>query len=328
MESRVEKGKTERSKCDEKIVIESEDESTEKEVTDSVRFPKCVPSTPATQLRGSLRGRYYGNIGTRVAPSVKPGPVIDLVTSPPRRSSVNLASPPSPLLVPPQNQGLALSLHIPLWEDPDSATIRWENKLSDSIPTQVLGQRSHLFLKRRDRSGIRVIMRKEGTVVDFEAPPFLNSPIPRLTFGDLRHLFAPVICVQFVLAGQFVDAGKMVAVHVDFRSRHNFVSQGLLPRREDCEHTQIDARTVPFYFDDFKQTRVDYEIPLVVRGREAFLITKERVRHFPFQRLILGTEFLERHAVSMHGTLDRGEIYFEDTEKRVYAQSYQKKRGE
>lgn len=60
--------------------------------------------------------------------------------------------------------------------------------------------------------------------MDFEAPPFLNSPIPRLASSDLRHLFAPVICVQFVLAGQFLDAGKMVAVHVDFNSRHNFAS--------------------------------------------------------------------------------------------------------
>jgi len=130
----------------------------------------------------------------------------------------------------------------------------------------------------------------------------------------------------------------MVVVQVDFNSRHNFVSSKLLPSKDECVHEKIEAKVVPFHFDDFTHVQVNYEVPLILRGRNAkptpmfpfaaYVISRERVPHFPYQRIILGAEFMERYAVSMFGTTDEGQIYFEDDHKTVYAQSFEKKRAD
>lgn len=178
-------------------------------------------------------------------------------------------------------------------------------------------------------------MKKEGVIIDFVVPPFLHSPLPRHAYDDLQHPFAPVICVPFILAGQFAQKGKMLAVLLDFNSKDSFVSSGLLPPKAETEEVEVDEHTVPFHFKYHTETQVNCAVPLVLRGRDAkvvasfpivaYVITIDRVNHFPFQRIILGADFIQRYAVSMYGTTDGGEIYFEDNEGNIYAQSFQKK---
>lgn len=119
---------------------------------------------------------------------------------------------------------------IPLWEDADIPTLRWESSVRTLSVKDILGKNHHVFVKKESRTGICVIMwGKEHVVVDFEAPPLLDSPVPRLHFRDLRLLLPSVLCVQFVLGKQFKEDGKMTVVHIDLESEVNLVSGKLLP---------------------------------------------------------------------------------------------------
>lgn len=181
-------------------------------------------------------------------------------------------------------------------------------------------------------------MRKEGIIIDFVAPPFLDSPIPRLQYEDIRFLFPAVICVQFVLAGQFKNAGKMTAVHIDFNSVNNFVNGEMLPSPKDAIYSKIAPQYLPLSFGQYTGVTVRSTVPLVLRGRdakiiaffpfEAYVVSKKELQHFPYNRLILGRAFLEKYLVSMIGDEESGELFFKDQQGQIYAQSYQRKRRE
>ena len=221
-------------------------------------------------------------------------------------------------------------MRLPLWTDEDTTLIHWEEPKRDLIPNQILGRRHHIFLKKKDKTQIRVIMSKAKVIVDFPAPPFYNSPIPRLVYDDLQHLFAPVICVPFVLSGQLEGAGKMEVMHIDFNSRYNFVSSHLLPPRAKCQYEEIESRVVPFHFEEFTHVRVRYEVPLVIRGRNAkktltfpfaaFVVSRDDVAHFPYQRIILGRNLWSATRWQCMGRLTAGR-YISKTTRRTYMHS-------
>lgn len=204
---------------------------------------------------------------------------------------------------------------------------------------EILGKNHHVFLKKQSHAGIHVVMwGKDHVIVDFEAPPLLNLPIPRLHFRDLRLLLPPVMCIQFVLGQQFKDAGKLSVVHVDMESEVNLVSGKLLPPPGKTPHKKVTTREYPVSFGQYAPIPIDAKVSLTLRSRDdavkpacfsfdAYVISHRRVEHFPWSRLILGRHFIEDYAVGLHGNADKGQLFFEDDFRSYYGQSYQRKTG-
>lgn len=196
-----------------------------------------------------------------------------------------------------------------------------------------------MFLKKRSRTGIRVIMwGKQHVVVDFKAPPLINLPIPRLHFEDLMLLLPTVTCIQFVLGTQFRNQGKMSVVHIDLDSEVNLVSGKLLPPPDKMPHKTVSTRECELNFGQYTHVTVDSVVSLAISGKDnktrtaqfkfdAYVVSQWRVEHFPWNRLIIGRRFMENFAVGMHGNEEHRQLYFEDDYRNIYGQSYQKKTG-
>lgn len=214
------------------------------------------------------------------------------------------------------------------------ATLRWEDPAKGGSANLILGKHHHVFLKKRSRTGIRVVMwGKQHVVVDFEAPPLINSPIPRLHFEDLLLLLPPVICMQFVLGTQFRNAGKMSVVYVDLSSEVNLVSGKLLPPPNKMAHKTVSTREYKLGFGQYTRVEVDSVVSLTICGRDdttrvahfnfdAYVVSQCRAEHFPWNRLIVGKQFMESFAVGIHGDGERGQLYLEDDHRNIYGQSY------
>lgn len=284
-------------------------------------FIPVAQSTPITS-RGSIYARCYGNVGTRSAPPASPD------------STPVAVFPPH---VKPQDKELSREMHLPLWEDADVNTLRWEDPSKDKSANQILGRHHHVFLKKRSRIGIRVIIfGRQEAVVDFEAPPLINSPVPRLHFDDLLLLLPSVMCIQFILGPQFRFPGKMVAVHVDLKSEVNVVSGKILPPPNKLAHKKVPLTEFSLNFGQYSLVQVDTKVSLAIRGREdmsqvarfdfeAYVVSQRRLEHFPWGRLILGREFVRKLVVGMHGDTNKGQLYMEDERRTFYGQSYQRK---
>lgn len=301
-------------------------------------------STPLIS-RGSLRARRYGYAACRnTSPDLTPLLPDVSAASLPRSPSPPIVTLPinpeiTPLNVKPQNKLLSKIIFLPLWEDNDVPTLRWEDPVNDGSANQILGEHHHVFLKKQTRTGIRVIMwGKQHVVVDFEAPPLIDLPIPRLYFEDIMLLLPKVICVQFVLGTQFRNAGKMSVVHIDLDSEINLVSGKLLPPPNKMPHKSISIREYKLNFGQYSRIPVDSAVTLTICGKdntiraakfnfEAYVVSQRRVEHFPWNRLIVGRSFIENFAVGMHGDGERGQLYLEDEYHNIYSQSYQRKTG-
>lgn len=303
-------------------------------------------STPLIS-RGSLRARRYGNVASRsISPSTESTiefpdvSTISVSKSPSPPTVLPRTSPDvTPLSVKPQNKALSKAILLPLWEDPDVPTLRWEDPVKDRSANTILGEHHRVFLKKRSRTGIRVIMwGKQHVVVDFEAPPLIDSPITRLHFEDLLLLVPSVMCMQFVLGTQFRNAGKMTVIHVDLNSEVNLVSGKMLPPPDKMAHKKVLTREYEISFGQFTRVSVDSVVASTICGRDdvtrvaqfnfsAFVVSQRRAEHFPYNRLIVGKRFMESFAVGMNGNAERGQLYLEDDRRNIYGQSYQRKTG-
>lgn len=236
-------------------------------------------------------GDYNEKFESNLAHSPTHSPICSF----PQRCPAYSSTPSLDSAAPNQDIKAARWLKIPLWDDPDVLTLRWEDCIADSNPTRTLRELHHLYLKKSTKDAVRVIMRgKDGSIQDFLAPSFENSPLPRLAFGDLRRLFPILICSYFEAGGEFVRKDELIRVHLDFFPQHNYVNEQVIKGADFVPRINIPNQIYEPTLGQYEQLKVESRVELMLKGKgaeiayfpfSAYVVSQEKNQHFPYKMI-------------------------------------------